>query len=302
VVRTEGSFWKAEGENIPDRNGGIVFPYATAFDCGLGVERYYLRLPSSSQNFFWKVAFAKSARKSEMAARRRKKRISPFFRTLIRFVVRLAVLLAVVTLVQVAVLRYADPPFTVAMILDYLGHVIKSQPYRAPNYIWQPLEKISPHLQRAVLAGEDQRFEAHHGFDMIEIRKAIKDILLEKRVRGASTISMQTARTIYLLPVRSIWRKIMEAYYTALIELLWNKRRILEMYLNTVDWGTGLMGAEAASLSYFRRHAGQLNRRQAALLAAILPNPHRLSAVKPNRYVTMRAKRILADMHLMPLL
>jgi len=112
---------------------------------------------------------------------------------------------------------------------------------------------------------------------------------------------MQTARTVYLLPTRSVFRKILEAYYTVLIELFWSKKRILEVYLNTVDWGTGVMGAEAASLAYFHKHSNAISSRQAALLAAVLPSPHRLSPAKPNYYVRARAKRILADMNLMPL-
>ena len=237
-----------------------------------------------------------------MAARRRKKTIKRLFRMLIRFGIRLAGLMVVVTLVQVAVLRYINPPVTLGMIWDSVGHLIKSEPYRRSTFIWRPLEKISPHLKRAVMAAEDQRFLDHHGFDMVEIRKATKDILQKQRIRGASTISMQTARTVFLLPFRNIWRKVMEAYYTALIELLWNKKRILEIYLNTVDWGTGVMGAEAASLIYFQRHSDELNPRQAALLAAVLPNPHRLSPLRPTPYVKMRVKRIMADMILMPLL
>jgi monofunctional biosynthetic peptidoglycan transglycosylase len=113
---------------------------------------------------------------------------------------------------------------------------------------------------------------------------------------------MQTARTIYLLPDRGIMRKGLEAYYTLLIELIWDKRRILEIYLNTVDWGSGIMGAEAASLKYFQKHSNQLTPHQAARLAAILPNPHRFSPVKSNIYIKMRVKRILAEMHRMPLL
>jgi len=169
-------------------------------------------------------------------------------------------------------------------------------------YIWRPLDKISPHLQRAVLASEDQRYLDHHGFDMVEIRQALKEFFLEQKCRGASTISMQAARTIYLLPNRGIIRKTLEAYYTLLIELIWNKRRILEIYLNTVDWGSEVMGAEAAAMRYFQKHSDQLTPQQAALLAAILPNPHRLSPVKSDTYVKMRAKRILAEMHRMPLL
>lgn len=199
-------------------------------------------------------------------------------------------------------MRFINPPFTMKMVWDYVKYRIKLEPYPRPSFTWRPIGKISPHLRRAVLAAEDQRFLHHHGFDLAEIRKAAKDILMDQRIRGASTISMQTARTVYLLPERSIIRKALEAYYTVLIETLWNKRRILEVYLNTVDWGTDIMGAEAASMLYFQKHSDKLSSRQSALLASILPNPHRLTPVKPNTYVRARAKRILADMRLMPLL
>ena len=235
-----------------------------------------------------------------MATRRKKKRFKKVLRISIRFGIKVAVFLIVATLVQVVVLRYINPPFTLAVVWDTVVHRIKSQPYKRPVFIWRPMEDISPHLRRAVMAGEDQRFLDHHGFDMIEMQEAAKDILQGHRFRGASTISMQTSRTVFLLPARSIFRKALEAYYTVLIELIWNKRRILEIYLNTVDWGKGVMGAEAASRTYFKKHAADISPRQAALLVAILPGPHRFSPVKPNHYVRTRAKRILADMNRMP--
>jgi monofunctional biosynthetic peptidoglycan transglycosylase len=233
---------------------------------------------------------------------RPKKRTDRMLARLTRLSIKLVGWMVFVTLVQVAVFRFFNPPFTLAMIWDYTRHAVQSKPYRHPHYIWKPLKKISPHLQRAVLAAEDQRFPDHHGFDMAEIGKAAKDMIEEQRVRGASTITMQTARTLYLLPTRSIVRKMMEAYYTALIEMMWNKRRILEVYLNTVDWGTGILGAEAASRAYFKKHAIDLTPREASLLAAVLPNPHRLSPVGASSYVLMRVDRILADMRFMPLL
>jgi monofunctional biosynthetic peptidoglycan transglycosylase len=237
-----------------------------------------------------------------MTSHRRTKDIILLFRKLIKVCTIVAVVLVFVTWVQVAALRFVNPPFTAAMVWEYARHLVKSERYQCPTYTWRPLEQISPHLQRAVLAGEDQRFLDHRGFDTVEIRAALKDILLEQRIRGASTISMQTARTVFLLPVRTVLRKVLEAYYTALIELLWDKRRILEVYLNTVDWGTGLMGAEAASLKYFKQNSNVMTPRQAALLVSVLPNPHRLSPATPSRYVKVRVKRILADMHRMPLL
>jgi monofunctional biosynthetic peptidoglycan transglycosylase len=237
-----------------------------------------------------------------MARHSRKKQDRLIFRKLVKICITLTILLVFLTLVQVVILRYFAPPFTVRMAWNYISQLIKSERHHPPVFIWRPLEKISPHLQRAVLAGEDQRFLDHHGFDMVEIRQALQEFFLEQKFRGASTISMQTARTIYLLPERGIIRKILEAYYTLLIELIWNKRRILEIYLNTVDWGSGVMGAEAASMRYFHKHSDQLTPQQAALLAAILTNPHRFSPVKSDTYVKMRAKRILAEMHRMPLL
>jgi len=236
-----------------------------------------------------------------MASKKRVK-LKSFLRMLIRFSIYLTVLFLLVTWVQVAVVRYVNPPFTFAMIYDRVRHLVESKPYLEPRYIWKPLMQISPHFQRAVLAAEDQRFLNHHGFDAVEIRNALEDFLQEQQFRGASTLSMQTARTVYLLPTRSIIRKALEAYYTLLIELLWSKKRIMEVYLNTVDWGTRIMGAEAASRTYFNRKSREISPQQAALLAAILPSPHRLSPVKPNRYVRSRARRILADMHLMPVL
>jgi monofunctional glycosyltransferase len=237
-----------------------------------------------------------------LAKRRKKKRLKIILRKLLRFGMGLAVLLVIISLIQVTLIRYINPPFTTPMVWDYFSHKIESKPYTRPKFVWRPIEKISPHLQRAVLAAEDQRFPDHHGFDVIEIRKAVSDMINANRVRGASTISMQTARSVYLVHTRNIFRKALEAYYTVLIELIWSKKRILEVYLNTVDWGTGVLGAEAASQTYFKKHANQLTAKQAALLSAILPSPHRLSPVKPDSYVKKRAKRILADMHLMPIL
>jgi monofunctional biosynthetic peptidoglycan transglycosylase len=174
-----------------------------------------------------------------------------------------------------------------------------------PNHFhspWRPIREVSPYLRKAVLAGEDQRFLSHHGFDLTEMNQAVKDIVLKKGFRGASTITMQVARTVFLWPERSLLRKGLEAYYTALIEIFLSKERILEIYLNTVDWGKGLRGAEAASRKYFRVSSLDVSRSQAALLAAILPSPHRSSPTDPSDQVLRRQRRILGDMEKMPLL
>jgi len=166
---------------------------------------------------------------------------------------------------------------------------------------WRPLNEIAPHIRKAVLAGEDQRFLSHNGFDFTEINEAMRDMVSKKGFRGASTISMQTARTVFLWPARSLLRKILEAYYTLLLEIFWTKERILEIYLNTVDWGKGIMGVEAASRTYFHISSAHVSRRQAALLAAILPSPHRWSPTNPSPYVLKRQRRILKEINKMPL-
>jgi monofunctional biosynthetic peptidoglycan transglycosylase len=134
------------------------------------------------------------------------------------------------------------------------------------------------------------------------MNKALQDMIQKGEIRGASTISMQVARTVFLWDNRDIFRKIFEAYYTVIVELLWSKERILEVYLNSVDWGAGTRGAEKAAVRYFSCSCSRLNPNQAASLAAILPCPHRWSPVRPNQRVMKRKRRILRDMNKMPLL
>jgi monofunctional biosynthetic peptidoglycan transglycosylase len=160
---------------------------------------------------------------------------------------------------------------------------------KGTHYHWT--DDISPRLERAVIAAEDQNFCTHHGFDWASINKAVEDHNRRpsKPIRGASTISQQAARTMFLVPVRSWIRKGLEAYLTVLLESLWPKKRILLAYLNLVDWGDGIFGAEAAANAYFGTDAGSLDSTQAARLAAILPNPHKWKAANPGRYVRRRA-------------
>jgi len=157
------------------------------------------------------------------------------------------VLFLVLSVLQVAVLRFVNPPFTGTMISNWVADKMDGREAQWPDPEWRPLRKISPHLKRSVLAGEDQRFTAHNGFDFVEMNQAFQDVLTGGRVRGASTITMQVARTVFLWPGRSLARKSLEAYYTVLIEVFWSKKRILEVYLNTVDWGKDVVGAEKAS-------------------------------------------------------
>ncbi len=232
----------------------------------------------------------------------RKKRKNNGFKRLVRFLALAAASLFLFTFFQVLALRFVNPPFTFGTTYDRVIQVLKGETWQKPAWHWISLDKISVHLKRAVLASEDQRFLDHHGFDFIELKIVLKDLFPAGKTRGASTITMQTARTVFLLPNRSVIRKLLEAYYTVLIEIIWDKQRILEVYLNTVDWGKHILGAEAASRHYFNRSARTLNREQAARLAAILPSPRRWSPVRPSEYVRWRQKRIMEAMEKMPVL
>lgn len=183
-------------------------------------------------------------------------------------------------------LRWIEPPASSFMLQARLLED------RAIYHQWQPLSRISPHLQMAAIAAEDQKFPTHFGFDF----DSIADALEEKRGRrrGASTISQQVAKNLYLWNGRSYVRKGIEAYLTLWIEILWTKERILEVYLNIAEFGPGVYGAQAASLRFFHKPASQITPREAALLAAVLPNPKRMSAARPSRYVQNRAAEILA--------
>jgi monofunctional biosynthetic peptidoglycan transglycosylase len=184
--------------------------------------------------------------------------------------------------------RFVPPPITFLM-LQRLAEG------KGLDRRWKPIEKMSPALPRAVIAAEDAHFCAHNGFDVEAIQKAMKNNEKRpERLRGGSTISQQTAKNVFLWPQRSWVRKGAEAYFTVLIETLWDKRRIMEVYLNTVEWGPGVYGAEAAARKNFGVSADKLTTAQAARLAAILPSPLKWRAAKPGPYVKRRSRRITA--------
>ncbi|MEG1187274.1 MAG: monofunctional biosynthetic peptidoglycan transglycosylase [Bacteroidales bacterium] len=164
------------------------------------------------------------------------------------------------------------------------------------HHTWVPLDKISPFLPQAVVASEDNLFMDHHGFDIKAIKKATEENKKRKRPRGASTISQQTAKNVFLWP-RSSWiRKGLEVYFTLLIELFWGKERIMEVYLNSMETGAGLYGAEAVAKYHFKTSALKLSRSQCALIAATLPNPIRFNSAKPSGYMLKRQAQILSLM------
>lgn len=158
---------------------------------------------------------------------------------------------------------------------------------------WVPLEKISPNLVRAVIASEDGTFTAHHGFCFGEIKAALHENRNGKRLRGGSTISQQCAKNVFLPHSRSWIRKGFEAYFTVLIELIWGKERIMEVYLNVIEMGNGIYGAQAAATQLFHTSAGKLTKQQSALIAACLPNPRRFHADRPTSYIQKRQQHII---------
>ena len=197
--------------------------------------------------------------------------------------------------------RFVPPPLTPLMAIRCARQISSAAPLRLDKS-WRPLERISPRLAEAVIASEDQRFFDHNGFDWGAIGSAFTRNGRSKRKLGASTISQQTAKNLFLWPDRTWVRKGLEAYFTLLMETLWSKRRILEVYLNIIETGEGAYGAEAAAGRYFQVTAAELTSGQAALLAAILPNPRVWSPVAPTAYLARRQAWILRQMdHLGPM-
>ena len=211
-----------------------------------------------------------------------------------RMLQAIAALLIASLLVTLA-LRWIPLPTTAVMVERRVASWGNDRGYRK-DYRWVPWKKISPAAALAVIAAEDQNFAAHHGFDLGSIQKALDAHERGRRLRGASTLSQQVAKNIFLWSGRNFVRKGLEAYFTVLIELTWSKRRILEVYLNIVELGDGIFGVEAAGRRFFQKPASSLSPEDAALLAAVLPNPMRLKANRPSAYVRERRDWIMQQM------
>ncbi len=215
---------------------------------------------------------------------------------ILRAVLWLLLLWVLASVFSVLLLRWVNPPYSAFMAetqIDAWTHHDATYVFR---HSWADLTRISPNLPLAVVASEDQKFPEHWGFDVAAIEKAYALNQHSHRVRGASTISQQVAKNLFLWSGRSYFRKGLEAYFTLLIEGCWPKRRILEIYLNIAEFGYGTYGAEAAAQRFFHKNAAQLGRSDAATLAAVLPNPQRFSAAAPSRYVQQRRDWILRQM------
>ena len=202
------------------------------------------------------------------------------------FLLTLAAILIVGPVLAVIVYRFAPPPITILMVEGMMDG-------RGVDHRWRPLAQMSPTLPRAAIAAEDARFCSHHGFDIEAIEKAANhNDRRPNKIRGGSTISQQTAKNVFLWPERSWVRKGFEAYFTVLIELIWGKHRIMEVYLNTVEMGPGIYGVEAAAQKYFHVSAKDVSPAQAARLIAILPSPLKWQVIDPGPSVRRRDRKI----------
>ena len=202
------------------------------------------------------------------------------------------------TILSVVLLRFIPVFFTPLMFIRCYQQVKEGRELKLSHY-WVSQEHITPNLSLAVMASEDANFLKHHGFDYKAIENAAKRNVLhpEKRKLGASTISQQTAKNVFLWPGRSWIRKGLEVYFTFLIEMIWSKDRIMEVYLNSIETGNGIYGAEAVAQQHFGRTAASLTREQCALIAATLPNPRRFCSKNPSAYMQKRQMRILREMN-----
>jgi len=208
-----------------------------------------------------------------------------------KFILKLISGLILFSIFMVLLYKWLPVPFTPLMAIRYFEN-----PEEEIRHSWVPRQDISRHLQLSVIASEDQNFVKHNGFDFEAIEKAIEDNQKGKRVRGASTISQQTAKNVFLWPGRNWFRKGLEVYFTFLIETFWSKERILEVYLNSIEMGRGIYGAEAAAQHWFNKSAANLSIYEAAAIAAVLPNPREYKANPASNYINQRKNWIVRQM------
>ena len=205
------------------------------------------------------------------------------------------------SILSVVALRWLPVSITPLMVIRCVQHLAKGEPMEI-HHKWVSLDSISPYLPVAVMASEDQNFLHHHGFDFNAIQNAAIQRIEGGRRLGGSTISQQTAKNVFLWPTSSWVRKGLEAYFTVLIEFFWSKERIMEVYLNSIEMGPNIYGAEAVAQRHFGCSANQLRRSDCALVAATLPNPIRFSSLSPSKYMRKRQQQIQREMRLIPFL
>lgn len=217
--------------------------------------------------------------------------LSKSMKRIFKFILKLIAWFFLFTFFMTLLYKWVPVPFTPLMAIRYFEN-----PEEEIRHDWVPMEEISANLQLAVVASEDQNFMNHNGFDYEAIRKAIEENKTRRRARGASTISQQTAKNVFLWPNSSWFRKGLEVYFTFLIELLWSKERILEVYLNSIEMGQGVYGAEAAANFWFGKSAANLSAAEASAIAAILPNPRQYRAQPASEYIQGRKSWIQRQM------
>ena len=202
------------------------------------------------------------------------------------------------SIILTAAYTVINPPITPLMLIRSIEYITEGKSPKI-NKDWVSYNNVSKKVFRAIISGEDARFMRHRGFDWkaIEAAQKYNERMKGRKVRGASTVTQQTAKNTFLWPTRSWIRKGLEAYFTVLIEAVWGKQRILEVYVNVIEWGEGIYGVQAASQYYFNKDADQLTTREAALLAAIIPSPRRWSASNPTPYIERRANWIMGRMN-----
>jgi len=214
------------------------------------------------------------------------------FKKILRVCYKVLLWFVAISVISVVLLRFIPIPFTPLMISRAFEQKGNGKDMHS-SHDWVPIEEISPNLQKAVIASEDDLFLTHHGFNFEAMYKAYKSNKKGKKIKGGSTISQQTAKNVFLWQGRSYIRKVFEAYFTVLIELLWSKERIMEVYLNSIEMGDGVYGAQAAAQHWFHKDAVNLTKREAASIAAILPNPLKYRATKSSGYIERRKGRIV---------
>jgi monofunctional biosynthetic peptidoglycan transglycosylase len=224
-----------------------------------------------------------------------KKESSSFMNKLSRFLFKMFLWFLGISVFLVLLFKFVPVPFTPLMAIRAIENK-KAGKEMVCSHDWEPLENISVNLQKAVIASEDGTFLKHNGFDFAAMKKAFKNNERGRRIKGGSTISQQTAKNVFLWQGRSYLRKGLEAYFTVLIEVIWGKERIMEVYLNSIEMGDGVYGAQAASEHWYRKEAANLTPIQAAGIAAILPNPRKYTATSSSSYINNRKAKIMRVM------
>jgi monofunctional biosynthetic peptidoglycan transglycosylase len=224
-----------------------------------------------------------------------KKEDTSFMSKLKRFLFKAMLWFFGLSIFFVLLFKFVPVPFTPLMVIRVIENKVAGKEVYF-SHDWEPIENISMNLQKAVIASEDGTFLTHHGFDFNALQKAYKNNERGRKIKGGSTISQQTAKNVFLWQGRSYLRKGLEAYFTVLIELIWGKERIMEVYLNSIEMGDGVYGAQAATQYWYRKDASSLTMKQAAGIAAILPNPRKYKATGSSSYINNRKAKIVRVM------